>query len=275
MPNVVRHDGGGRPPKAKAKVATKAPVQGPRIPPAGGGIGPRVPPAPANNQRTPAGGSKISKPQAQRASGGGNNGGGYSPGGQIDVGSTGSYAPTVGDVGGGAAVAAPEPPPQKKLSELTQEEKDAIYNSDTQLTTEQSALKTILDNLNADLGLQDEDYNRGYTKNLSDVGWLGEGKGYDGWDRDNLQTSYGSSYAGNTNDFAGRGMFNSTAYVEALSRMNDDFKDQVGGLGTARDSFLKGTAAQRSAGQNTYNVSLDAARLQALQRAAAENGWAA
>jgi hypothetical protein len=59
------------------------------------------------------------------------------------------------------------------------------------------------------------------------MGWrVKVGEGGPGFDPNAQGTAYGDSYSANQNDFAGRGMFNSGQYLQALSNMNGSFNDR-------------------------------------------------
>ena len=195
------------------------------------------------------------------AGGGGGSYGGYS-GGSMDVSGTGSY----GGVSGGAAEA------PKSIYDMTTSEQDELIKPDQIYNNEVTAYQNALNALLADLDLEKGETERGYTKNLTDLGWLGDGQGFNGWDVGNLNTAFGNAYTNNENDFAARGMYDSSARAEALVRMLDDFSDQRTGMATAQDATLKDISNRRAAGETTKNDSVAMARQNALARYAASLG---
>jgi hypothetical protein len=55
---------------------------------------------------------------------------------------------------------------------------------------------------------------------------LGEGNDGPGFDPNAQGTSYGDAYQANAGDFAGRGLFNSGLYAQAVSNVNNQFTDR-------------------------------------------------
>ncbi len=190
-------------------------------------------------------------------SGGGGSYGGYS-GGTVDVNGQGNY--------GGVAE------PTKSIYDMSTEEQDALIKPDQIYNNEVTAYTNALNSLIADLDLEKGESERTYTKNLTDLGWLGEGQGFNGWDVNNLNTAFGNSYTNNENDFAARGMYDSSARAESLARLLDDFSDQRTGLATSQDANLKDISNRRAAGETTQKDSIAMARQNALARYAASLG---
>lgn len=203
--------------------------------------------------------SAPASPAPQQSTPSVNYGGGYS-GGSVDVNSLGQYS----------GVSTPEP--VRSIYDMTTAEQDDLIRPDQIYNNEVTAYGNALASLLADLELEKGETERGYKKSLSDLGWLGEGQGYEGWDITNPTTAFANSYTNNENDFAARGMYDSSARAEALARMLSDFGDQRTGLASTQDASLKDISNRRAAGETSRNDSVAMARQNALARYAASLG---
>ena len=196
----------------------------------------------------------------------GGSGSGYA-GGQIDSNATGQYGTVQGTV-------EPTPAP-KSIYDMGADEQNSLIAPDQDYSSELAAYLSALNSLNAGLDLESTDMGNAYKKNLTDLGWRDNGDGVvdaNDWDRYNLGTAYGSSYANTENDFSGRGMLDSSAFLEALQRLQTDFNDQKTGLDTSNASQTADIALRRGTGKSTYESNLASARSQALARYAQANG---
>lgn len=171
--------------------------------------------------------------------------------GQNSLGSYSGIAPT-SSFGGGSTLAANAPGAVETKTEPdveipTVEEflgSDKIYNQ------EQASLLSALKSLAARYGsFQGDDgfagkgtwtpgseqkqYQQDYERNLRDLGWTDGG-----WNADDRLTSYGSSFNNQLEDYAARGMLDSSAYAQALTDLNRGFQDQYNTMNTARNNFI-------------------------------------
>lgn len=251
----------------------------------------------AAKKRPPQGGVKVpsvpsrqpSAPATQGASAStasaGANLGSYGGTGQLTGLASGGFGG--GGGGGGAVAVSPEPALSKKEKEAAWLEGDDIYQ--TALAGGQSTL----DSANARLGYFDDGkwkagseqraYDTDFNRNLQSLGWITgdewnpdtymDNRGVQGagsWNKDDKLTSYGSSFSNQLDDFAARGMLDSSAYMQALNNLNRGFGDQLGDLVSGRSGFITDLQGQSKDANNAFNDMKAQARNEALQRMAAE-----
>lgn len=140
---------------------------------------------------------------------------------------------------------------------------------DTIFGGEQAALQSALKQMYADLDLQKSNYGTDFSQNMGDLGWDDKSKS---WDKKDRLTSYGSSYNNQLEDFASRGMFDSSAYAQSLGDLNRGFDDQRSSMITGRDTFNKGNDLQRSGAGDQTKAAVDQARIESIMRRAAQYG---
>lgn len=200
---------------------------------------PVVPPA----LRKPTSGS------AARSTGGGGGGNYTAPntggGGGMGTGATGTFA----------AQAAPA------MSE------DQWLAQDAQFIDEKNAANQDFENLIARLAQQRSEYELDNKNTLRNLGWDAAGNR---WNEDDRLTGYGNAFQNQENDFASRGMLDSSLYGTALNDLNRGFNQQRDDLATALQNFLTGQASDRTAAQGSRDQAVAAAQRQALQRFAAQ-----
>lgn len=190
--------------------------------------------------------------------------GGYSGGGGFGAGAlTQTVAPTT------APVTQPE---RKSLEDWLKS--DSVYTA--QIAALDAALKRFGqevgqfdDKGNWVGGYQQQTYDKDYERNLRDLGWDAENKA---WNQNDRMTSYGSAYGNQLDDFAARGMMESSAYAEALNNLLRGFDDQRNNMGTARDSFIKGLQEQFRTADSDFKSQRTMAETEAAMRRAAEYG---
>lgn len=147
--------------------------------------------------------------------------------------------------------------------------KDNWLAGDTIFGGEQTALQSALKQMYADLDLQKSNYGTDFAQNMGDLGWDEASKS---WDKNDKLTSYGSSYNNQLEDFASRGMFDSSAYAQSLNDLNRGFDDQRSSMLTGRDTFNKGNDLQRSGAGDQTKAAVDQARIESIMRRAAQYG---
>lgn len=200
--------------------------------------------------------------QGSRSTGQGNTG----TGGGISTTSSGQYSYGGGDTGtSGAPATVTETPvvePPKPPTEDEYLKTDGVY------TSQQGALQSILDALKADTTAQGSEYDTSYAKNLKDLGWIEpKSAGEQGqWNTSDLLTAYGSSFKGNKDDFAARGLYDSSGYDLSNQNLNRSFNDQRTGMDTARKTFKDDLQRQVGAGEGEYAANLGRARADAIER---------
>ena len=116
-------------------------------------------------------------------------------------------------------------------------------------------------------GLQGNTYNKDYDRNLKDLGWDATTKG---WNPNDRLTSYGSSYNNQLEDYAARGMFDSTAYNQAKGNLERGFQDQYNSMDSAKQTFLADLLNQYNSAYADSEVGKNQAKIDATARRTAE-----
>lgn len=147
-------------------------------------------------------------------------------------------------------------------------------NSDAAYQAESAGYKNTLDNALADLLTRRTNYDTDFTQTMKNLGWswggdktgdlssLASGK----WDPSNRLGAYGSGLYNLNNDFASRGMLDSSFYGDAQNNFNTDFGNQFAGLVNQRQGQTKSFTDQQNAANNTYQNALAQARAASLAR---------
>lgn len=147
-------------------------------------------------------------------------------------------------------------------------------NSDAAYQAESAGYKNTLDNAMADLLTRRTNYDTDFTQTMKNLGWswggdkngdlssLASGK----WDPSNRLGAYGSGLYNLNNDFASRGMLDSSFYGDAQNNFNTDFGNQFAGLVNQRQGQTKSFTDQQNAANNTYQNALAQARAASLAR---------
>lgn len=224
--------------------------------------GPRpTPSAIAAPRKAPAQG--VSAPSAGRGSPS------YSGGGSFGGGAAGGALGGMTVTSAAAPMSVPEPPKPRTWEELSEAERTDYLKGDATYTAQQSALEQELQNLIAELGLQRTNYQTDYTSALSNMGW---NQDQNSFDPKNLLGAYGASYANQENDFANRGMLDSSGYANALTNLNTSFDKQKGDLDNSRSNFLRELQTRETGARNTNTQDIQRARADAIARRAAREG---
>jgi hypothetical protein len=191
-------------------------------------------------------------PSSGGSSGGGGGGGGSSSGG--------GGGDSGGGGGGGGGFAAPAP--VMETITIPDAEADENYK------------RTVGDLARARADFQAQ---QGLARNQYDFGW-NDAKRRMGWDQtagkfDRARPgAYGESVSANENDFAGRGMLRSGAYVQTLGDIDRDFNDRRSGLDTARNDNVNTQAQALSSFGNSQESTKQAALTDAVSRIASKYG---
>lgn len=167
------------------------------------------------------------------SSGGGYSGGGYSGGGDSGGGYSGGSG---GDYSGGASFAAAEaaPPAMQEIT-IPDPLEGATYKK------QKAELARARADFDAQQGLARGQYQASFDDAQRQLGWrnavprigmraqrLGAGNDEAGFDPNATGTAYGDAFRGNEGDFAGRGLYFSGLYGQAVSDLNQNFNDRRG-----------------------------------------------
>lgn len=169
--------------------------------------------------------------------------------------------------GGGESFGIGEPGTGGPMGDVDYLAGDSPYQA--QLT----ALMKALSDYRADSTSQASRYDVDYGKGLKALGWNdmdGDFATADGeWDLDDPNTAAGRGFTSQRNDFASRGMLQSSDYGRANDLLMRNLNDQRGSMETGRNRFTQDLATQLAAFENENNAAQQSAKQEALLRRAA------
>lgn len=201
-------------------------------------------PSPVIRPPQPLGPAQRSAPAAPEPS----TGSGYG-GGMLSASSTG-------------VIAEQAPPPPISLDEYAS---GGYAGQDSAYTAETAAAEAELQNLLDSLARQNAEYEGGFKDNLRTLGWKPQGDDWTqgAWDPTDTLGAYGQTYNNLQNDYAGRGLMDSTFYGNAQRDMTDRFNRQ-------RTDLVDDRAAKQSefaAGRTQATQAKEMAKQRALAEA--------
>jgi hypothetical protein len=212
-------------------------------------VKPRAPHPPETAARNPAPALPSGGAQKSRVNTGSSSG--------ISSGGTGVYGATTFAGGGGGGVGGGG------------QSQDQYLAQDAEFLDEKSAAQQEYDNLVAQLAQQGTEYNTNNQNTLRNLGWQGD---EGGWNQQDKLTGYGNAYQNQLNDFAGRGMLDSSLYGEAQNDLNRGFEQQRTDLGTALQQFMNQQTLQKTSATQGRDRAVADAQRQAIARYAAQYG---
>lgn len=158
----------------------------------------------------------------------------------------------------------PEPPPQplgfdQFRGDPSLAMRDAAYMS------EEGSAEAEFKNLVDQLTRQNAEFKTGVNQNFKNLGlkWQGEDYGTGTWDPTDMQGAYGQAFTNQTNDFAGRGLMDSSFYGQAQEQLTGRFNRQRDDVMTA----LTNQNNEFNAGKNNAQTARNAAKERALAEA--------
>lgn len=173
----------------------------------------------------------------------------------------GGYSGGGGDMGALAAVTAP---PQISDDDWIAQGGDSTYQMQL------AALAKALADSNADYDSQETKYDVNYNDSLKGLGWMnGQNGGAGSWNFDDLNTAAGRGMHNLDNDYASRGMLQSSAYGDAVTDFNRSLTDQLNSINTGRSDFRSDIERQRQSGTSDNQQQIQQARADAIARRAA------
>lgn len=172
-----------------------------------------------------------------------------------------------GGAGGvGGAPGAPTPPPMSDEDWLKQGG-DSIY------AEQLAALKKAMEDYQTEQGVQRGRYNTDFEEGLRRLGWK-DRDGFEGaedpgqWDFEDTNFAAGRGFKGQRDDFAARGLLQSSDYGDARTMLERNLNDQRASMLTDRSRFTDDLAAQLAAFQSENTNVQGSARQEALLRRA-------
>lgn len=175
-----------------------------------------------------------------------------------------------GSYGGYSAPASAPTPPPPSPDQWMNAGADQAYQAQI------SALAKALSDYRADNQHQQDQYNTDFSKSLDTLGWTPGANATDvnggSWNWNDQNTASGKAYQNQLNDFASRGLLQSSLYGQANNDLVRSLTDQLTGLQTAKSNFMTNLAQQLSAYQNQNTASQQQAKADALARYAAQYG---
>lgn len=181
-----------------------------------------------------------------------------------------SYSPDAQSYGGG-----PSAPAAPAMSEADWLAGDQSY------IRQMAALQAALQNFSADQGAQTTRYNTDFNTGLSQLGytgrpaaegsnpWAAEGGT---WNETDQNTASGRAFSNQLNDFASRGILQSSLFGKSRNDLQRSLNDQLNSVVTGRTNFLDDLTRQRTAYQQENESAGRSAREEALARMAASIG---
>ena len=138
-----------------------------------------------------------------------------------------------------------------------------------------SALAKQLANFNTDIDTQLSNRKVDYDKALQQLGYIMPAKGAtEGtWNFEDQMTAAGRAYQAMLNDFASRGMIQSSGYGEAQNDLTRTLNEQFKGLETSNKQFIDDTGRQKTKAADENTAAQQAARAEAILRRAAQYGF--
>jgi hypothetical protein len=162
---------------------------------------------------------------------------------------------------------------------------DDFIASDASYQAQLAALTKALADYQADNTAQQTKYNTDYGTSLKNLGWspaaegavdnpltpnIDESKG--AWNLTDTNTASGRAYNNQQNDFASRGLLQSSLYGEANNNLMRSLSDQLSGLDTAKQNFTDDLVRQLTTYKDQNVAQQQQAKADALARYSAQYG---
>lgn len=240
----------------------------------------RAPSSPSVSTRTASTASRAPISRSSSSGGGSWSGGGGSwSGGGSSAPSNFSGGIGTSSVGTLSSFATPEPPPPPMWDELDAQAQEDYLAGDATFVAQRAALIQQLADQEASLESDIDNYGIDTEKTMRNLGWRGgkydpkENKfGGGNWDPEDRIGAYGMAFGNQENDFAARGMLDSSGYDRAFGDMNTSFNRQRGDVMDALGTFLRNAEQRRGEFRNNKESDERRARADAIARRAASLG---
>lgn len=176
--------------------------------------------------------------------------------------------------GGGGGIAAPVA--SAALAAPAMSEEDYLASgADSAYTAQMAALQKALENQQADITAQQGKYNVDYGDSLKNLGWIQDDPttpdvNEGAWNFKDTATAAGRGFQNQQNDFAGRGLLQSSLYGEANDNLTRSLNDQLGGINTGKQNFMDDLTRQQNAFTADNGLSMQQAKAEAIARRASQ-----
>lgn len=142
-----------------------------------------------------------------------------------------------------------------------------------------AALKAALDNFGADQNSRRSRYGTDFDESMTNLGWNSadnpdtvDVNEKDTWNWNDTNYAAGRARQNTENDFASRGMMQSSLFGEATNNLERSLNDQRGGMVKAKKGFEDDLTSQAAAYGAENTLSTSQAKIEALARRAAQIG---
>jgi hypothetical protein len=148
------------------------------------------------------------------------------------------------------------------------------YVTDSGYIAQAAALQRALEMYNADFDKQQTDYDTNLVKSFGELGWQDQDEDFFGtpddgsWNFKDQNSSAGRGYQNQQNDFASRGLLQSSLYGTAFDNFLRQLNEQKSSMDTGRNKFRtdQSTAKQQYTNDNAF--ALEQAKAEAIARRA-------
>lgn len=147
----------------------------------------------------------------------------------------------------------------------------SYLGGDAQYQLQLAALQKAASDEQADITKQTGDYTTQYTDALKQLGYDQpvDPTGQGAWEFGDTNTAAGRAFQNQQNDFAGRGLLQSSGYATANDNLTRSLNDQLTSTNTAKQSFLDTLAQQQRTFLSDNQNQVQQAKIDALARMAA------
>lgn len=140
-----------------------------------------------------------------------------------------------------------------------------------------AALAKQLQNFNADIASQRGNRELDYKKSLKDLGYVAPDPNSRSagpqWNWNDTLTASGRANQNQLNDFAARGMLQSSGYADSFQDLTRSLTDQYTGIDQANTQFNTDLDRQTARAKDENTAASQAARAEAIMRRAAQYGF--
>lgn len=175
-----------------------------------------------------------------------------------NYGGGGYSSPSLGGNGGGA-----EAMMSAALPEMTD---DQYLAGDSGYQAQLAALQRAMADSDGEFTARKSRYDVDYNDSMKNLGWLDKGQGQGDWNYGDLNTAVGRANSSLENDYASRGMLQSSLYGTAKDNLMRSLNDQRTGMVSARQREFDDIGREQGAMRAENTQSRNQARVDALSR---------